>query len=90
MFNYLINSKMFPLLFPLMDYTIFNEIGNKFASSIPSSSEDFERFMKVLKTVLQKYTHQDEELEEVFNSLKSNKRPGILRHVSKISTQAYF
>ena len=33
--------------------------------------------MVVLETVLQEYTLQDEQLEEVFNSLKSNKSPGF-------------
>ena len=33
--------------------------------------------MDVSETVLQEYTLQDEELEEAFNSLKSNKSPGI-------------
>ena len=33
--------------------------------------------MNVLKTELQEHTLQDEELEEAFNSLKSNKSPGF-------------
>ena len=33
--------------------------------------------MNVSKTVLQEYALQDQELEEAFNSLKSNKSPGF-------------
>ena len=36
----------------------FTEIGPKLASSIPTSSKDFKRFMNVSKTVLQEYTLQ--------------------------------
>ena len=53
------------------------EIGPKLTSSITTSSKDFKQFMNVSKTTLQEYTLQDEELEEVFNSLKSNKSPGF-------------
>ena len=53
----------------------FTEIVLKLASSIPTSSKDFKQFMNVLKTALQKYTLQDEGLEEAFNSLKPNKSP---------------
>ena len=55
----------------------FTEIEPKFAFSIPISSKDFKQFMNVSKTALQEYTLQDEELEEPFNSLKSNKSPGF-------------
>ena len=55
----------------------FTEIGPKLASSNPASSKVFKEFMNVLKTVLQEYALQDEELEEAFNSLKSNKSPGF-------------
>ena len=55
----------------------FAEITPKLASSITISSKDFKQFMVVLETVLQEYTLQDEQLEEVFNSLKSNKSPGL-------------
>ena len=51
----------------------FTEIRSKLASSITVSSKDFKQFMVVLETVLQEYTLQDEQLVEVFNSLKSNK-----------------
>ena len=53
------------------------EIGPKLTSSITTSSKDFKQFMNVSKTTLQEYTLQYEELEEVFNSLKSNKSPGF-------------
>ena len=55
----------------------FTKIGLKLASSISNSSKDFKQFMDVSETVLQEYTLQDEELEEAFNSLKSNKSPGF-------------
>ena len=55
----------------------FTEIGPKFAYSIRTFSKDFKQFMNVSKTVLQEYTVQDDELEELFNSLKSNKSPGF-------------
>ena len=55
----------------------FTEITPKLASSITISSKDFKQFIVVLETVLQEYTLQDEQLEEVFNSLKSNKSPGL-------------
>ena len=55
----------------------FTEIGLKLATSILTSSKDFKQFMNVLKTALQEYTFQDEELEAAFNSLKSNKSPGF-------------
>ena len=55
----------------------FTEIGPKLASSIPTSSKDVKQFMNVSKIALQEYTLQDEELEEAFNSLKSNKSPGF-------------
>ena len=55
----------------------FTKIGLKLASSISTSSKDFKQFMDVSETVLQEYTLQDEELEEAFNSLKSNKSPGF-------------
>ena len=55
----------------------FTEIMPKIAPSIPASSEDFKQLMNVSKTALQEYTLQDEELEEAFNSLKSNKSPGF-------------
>ena len=51
----------------------FTEIRSKLASSITFSSKDFKQFMVVLETVLQEYTLQDEQLVEVFNSLKFNK-----------------
>ena len=52
-------------------------IGFKLASSISTSSKYFKQFMNISKTALQEYTLQDEELEEPFNSLKSNKSPGF-------------
>ena len=55
----------------------FTEIGPKLASSIPASTRVFKQFMNVSKTVLQEYALQDQELEEAFNSLKPNKRPGF-------------
>ena len=55
----------------------FTEIGPKLASSIPTSSKDVKQFMNVSKIALQEYSLQDEELEEAFNSLKSNKSPGF-------------
>ena len=45
--------------------------------SIPTSSKDFKQLKNVSKTALQEYTLQDEQLEKVFNSLKSNKSPGF-------------
>ena len=55
----------------------FTEIGPKLASSIPSSSKDFKQSMDVSETVLQEYALQDKELEEAFNSSKSNKSLGF-------------
>ena len=55
----------------------FTDIGPKLASSIPASSEVFKQFMNVSKTVLQEYALQDQELEEAFSILKSNKNPGF-------------
>ena len=50
----------------------FTELGLKLASSIPTSSNDFKQFIDVTETVLQEYILQYEELEEVFNTLRSN------------------
>ena len=55
----------------------FTEIGPKLASSILTSSKDFKQFMNVSKTALQEYPLQNEEFEEAFNNLKSNKSPGF-------------
>ena len=55
----------------------FTEIGPKLASSIPAPSKVFKQFMNISETLLQGYALQDQELEEVFNSLKSNKSPGF-------------
>ena len=60
------------------------ETGPKLASSIATSSKDFKHFMNVSKTALQEYTLQDEELEEAFNSLKSNKSPGFYNILSSV------
>ena len=49
----------------------FTEIGPKLALSILIFSKNFRQFMNFSETVLQGCTLQDEELEEVFNSLKS-------------------
>ena len=71
----------------------FTEIAPKLASSIPASSKVFKQFMNVSKTVLQEYALQDEELEEAFNSLKSNKSPGfddILSSVVKFCASGIF
>ena len=51
------------------------EIGPKFQYSISTSFKDFKQFRNVLKTVLEDYALQDEELEEAVNSLQSNKSP---------------
>ena len=60
------------------------ETGPKLASSIATSSKDFKHFMNVSKTALQEYTLQDEELEEDFNSLKSNESPGFYNILSSV------
>ena len=63
---------------------VLAETGPKLASSIATSSKDFKHFMNVSKTALQEYTLQDEELEEAFNSLKSNKSPGFYNILSSV------
>ena len=55
----------------------FTEFEPKFTSLIPTSSRDFKQFIDVSETVLKDYNLQDEELEEDFNSLKSNKIPEL-------------
>ena len=55
----------------------FTKIGPKFPSSIPAFSKVFKQFMNLSKTVLQEYALHDQELEEAFKSLKSNKSPGF-------------
>ena len=55
----------------------FTEIGPTLTSSITASFKVFKQFMNVSKTILQEYALQDQELEEAFNSLKSNKSPGF-------------
>ena len=64
----------------------FTEIGPKLASSIPASFKVFKQFMNVSKTVLQEYALQDQELEEAFNSSKSNKSPGFYYISSSVVT----
>ena len=51
----------------------FTEMGPKLTYSIPNSSKDFKQFTKISVTVLHEYAFQDEELEEDFSSLKSDK-----------------
>ena len=63
---------------------IFPEIGPKLSSSIPTYSKDFKQFMEVSETVLLEYNLQDEEFEEAFNSLKSNKSPRFDRISSSV------
>ena len=55
----------------------FTEIGPKLVSSIVACSKVFKQLMNISKKVLQEYVLQDQELEEAFNSLKSNKYPGF-------------
>ena len=55
----------------------FTEIGPKLVSSIVGCSKVFKQLMNISKKVLQEYVLQDQELEEAFNSLKSNKYPGF-------------
>ena len=52
---------------------LFTEMGPKLTYSIPNSSKDFKQFTKISVTVLHEYAFQDEELEEDFSSLKSDK-----------------
>ena len=55
----------------------FTDVGPKLASSIPSSSKDFNDFLSSASTSLDEYLLQDEELNEVLNNLKANKSPGF-------------
>ena len=55
----------------------FTDIGPKLASFIPSSSKDFKDFLSSASTSLDEYLLQDEQLNEAFNSLKTNKNPGF-------------
>ena len=43
----------------------------------PTTFKDFKQFIDVSETALQESTLQDEELEEAFYSLKTNKSPGF-------------
>ena len=47
----------------------FTDMGQKLASSIPSSSKDLKDFLSSSSTSLDEYLLQDEELNEAFNSL---------------------
>ena len=64
----------------------FTEIGPKLANSIPDSSKNFKDFMNISETTLQESVLQDEELQEAFDSLKSNKSPGFDEISSSIVT----
>ena len=57
-------------------YKLFTEIVPKSVSSIATFPKNF-NFMNVSETMLQEYTLQNEELEEAFNNLKSDKSPGF-------------
>ena len=67
----------------------FTDIEPKFSLPIPSSFKDFKDFLSAVETNLDEYLLQDKELNEAFNSLRSNKNPGFADTLPNVVVKTY-
>ena len=68
----------------------FAEIGQKLASSISKSLREFKDFISVSNSILNEKIIQDNQLDEAFYSLKSDKKSNFNKKLSSVVELSYF